>query len=127
MLSQCSLIGFIPTSDASRARPLCVETLGLRFVSEDQFATIVQADGSNIRITNVGAFTPMPFTILGWEVEDINTEVSALTPAGVIFARYPFLEQNEAGIWDAPGGARVAWLQDPDGNLLSLSQHPEAS
>ena len=127
MLSQCSLIGFIPTNDAARARQFYIETLGLRFVSEDQFATVVQAGGSNIRITNVGAFTPMPFTILGWKVEDIDTEVSALTTAGVVFARYSFLEQNEAGVWTAPSGDRVAWFQDPDGNTLSLSLHTEVA
>jgi catechol 2,3-dioxygenase-like lactoylglutathione lyase family enzyme len=127
MLSQCSLIGFIPTSDAARARQFYVETLGLRFVSDDQFATVVQAGGSKIRIANVGAFTPMPFTILGWEVADIAAEVATLTVAGVVFSRYPFLEQDEAGIWTAPSGDRVAWFQDPDGNTLSLSQHVGAA
>jgi predicted enzyme related to lactoylglutathione lyase len=31
--------------------------------------------------------------------------------------------QDERGIWAAPGGARVAWFKDPDGNTLSLGQH----
>ena len=42
---------------------------------------------------------------------------------GVKFERYPGLEQDELGIWRAPGGARVAWFKDPDGNTLSVSQH----
>jgi hypothetical protein len=42
---------------------------------------------------------------------------------GVQFSLYPFLDQAPSGIWSAPGGAKVAWFLDPDGNTLSLSQH----
>jgi hypothetical protein len=41
------------------------------------------------------------------------------------FERYDFLEQDDAGIWTAPIGARVAWFKDPDGNILSVSEHQE--
>jgi hypothetical protein len=34
-------------------------------------------------------------------------------------------DQDERGIWTAPGGAKVAWFKDPDGNTLSVSEHPE--
>ena len=49
--------------------------------------------------------------------------MTALSKAGVTFERYAFLEQDEAGVWTAPSRTRVAWFKDPDGNLLSLSQH----
>ena len=68
----------------------------------------------------------MPGTILGWEVHDIVAEATALVDKGVVFARYPFLPPDQVdtlGIWSAPGGVKVAWFQDPDGNTLSLSQH----
>jgi hypothetical protein len=42
----------------------------------------------------------------------------------VAFERYPFLQQDANDIWDAPGGARIAWFKDPDGNLLSLTEAP---
>jgi catechol 2,3-dioxygenase-like lactoylglutathione lyase family enzyme len=77
-----------------------------------------------IRIVRAPDFTPFPFTLLGWQVPDIDAAVADLTAKGVQFARYSFLEQSPAGIWTAPGNAaRVAWFPDPDGNLLSLSQH----
>jgi len=41
---------------------------------------------------------------------------------GVKFERYEFVKQDELGIWTAPGGTRVAWFLDPDGNNLSVSQ-----
>ena len=31
--------------------------------------------------------------------------------------------QDENGIWTAPTGDKVAWFKDPDGNVLSISQH----
>ena len=78
-----------------------------------------------LRVTNTPDFTPAPFTIFGWQVDDIDSTVAALAAKSVSFQRYEFLKQNKLGIWDAPSGARIAWFHDPDGNTLSLSQHPE--
>ena len=62
-------------------------------------------------------------TVLGWQVSDIASAAEALTKAGVEFARYPGMDQDQLGIWSSPSGAKVAWFHDPDGNTLSLSQH----
>ena len=75
-----------------------------------------------LRVTAVGAFTPQPFTVLGWEVDQIEVSVARLTSLGVGFSRYDGLVQDENGVWTAPGGARIAWFPDPDGNTLSLTQ-----
>jgi len=123
MLSTTPIIGFVPTSNAARARAFYEQTLGLRFISQDNFAVVFDANGSMLRVTIVGDFTPMPFTILGWQVTNIEQEVAELIAKGVSFNRYGFLDQSEAGIWTAPGGAKIAWFTDPDGNTLSLSQH----
>ncbi|NYF79086.1 VOC family protein [Granulicella arctica] len=123
MLDDCSVMGFIPTKDAAKARAFYVDLLGLTLVSEDPFATEVLANGTHIRITNVPDFTPFSFTLLGWRVADITASVAEMASKGVAFERYPRLEQDAHGIWTAPGGARIAWFKDPDGNTLSLSQH----
>lgn len=126
MLSATPIIGFIPTRDANRALEFYEKTLGLHFVSDDGFALVFKSGDNMIRIARVQELTPPPYTILGWEVTDIVAEVTALTAKGLVFARYPFLPQDQVdalGIWSAPGGARVAWFQDPNGNTLSLSQH----
>lgn len=118
------LVGFIPTRDAARARTFYETTLGLRFVSDDNFALVFDSNGTMIRIARVPDFTPFLFTLLGWEVPDIESTVADLAAKGVQFARYGFLDQSPSGIWTAPGNvAKVAWFPDPDGNLLSLSQH----
>jgi catechol 2,3-dioxygenase-like lactoylglutathione lyase family enzyme len=123
MLSQYPLIAFIPTTDAARARVFYEDQLGLRFVSGDPFALVMEANGTMIRIASVGNFTPAPFTILGWQVDDIHRTATEMIGKGIQFAHYGFLEQNPEGIWAAPDGAKVAWFLDPDGNTLSISQH----
>jgi catechol 2,3-dioxygenase-like lactoylglutathione lyase family enzyme len=123
MLAHNPLIAFIPTKDAARAREFYEGQLGLRFVSDDSFAIVMDSNGTMLRIARVDDFTPMPFTILGWEVDDVENTVAAMTSKGVQFSRYSFLEQSSNGVWTAPGGVKVAWFLDPDGNTLSLSQH----
>jgi len=49
--------------------------------------------------------------------------VKSLQQSGVRFERYEGMEQDSLGIWTTPTGAKVAWFKDPDGNLLSVSQH----
>ena len=123
MLCECPLIAFIPTKDAVRARPFYENVLGLRFVSDDAFAVVMDAKGTMVRIVRVGEFTPAPFTILGFQVENIDQAVAELTGKGLVFARYAYFEQSPEGIWTSPNGAKVAWFLDPDGNTLSISQH----
>ncbi len=124
MLSASKLVGFALTTDATRARAFYEGKLGLRFVGDDGFALSLDSNGNMIRLSKVKEFAPAVHTVLGWEVTDIAETVSGLQASGVDFERFGFLQQDEQGIWDAPGGARVAWFKDPDGNVLSLSQHP---
>ncbi len=123
MLSTSPIIAFIPTRDAHRARTFYEDVLGLRFVHDDSFALVMDANGTMIRIARVGDFTPATFTILGWEVQDIQQSVTELATKGLEFSRFGFLQQSDAGIWTAPDGSKVAWFKDPDGNTLSISQH----
>jgi catechol 2,3-dioxygenase-like lactoylglutathione lyase family enzyme len=123
MLSTSPLIVFIPSKDASHSRSFYEGTLGLRFISDDSFAIVMDSNGTMVRIVRVGEFTPAPFTILGWQVDDIHARVAELSGNGVQFNRYPYFEQSPDGVWTAPNGAKVAWFPDPDGNTLSISQH----
>ena len=76
-----------------------------------------------LRATFAGNFEPQKFTILGWRVEDIDAKVSELTAAGIVFNRYPGMnDTHPLAIWTAPGGTKVAWFTDPFGNVLSLQQ-----
>jgi catechol 2,3-dioxygenase-like lactoylglutathione lyase family enzyme len=122
MLNSAKLVAFAPTTDFDKARSFYEGVLGLKFVALDGFALVMDANGTRIRIAKVGKFTPAQFTILGWDVQRIDDVVSDLEKKGVKFERFPGLEQDKLGVWTAPGGARVAWFKDPDGNILSISE-----
>jgi catechol 2,3-dioxygenase-like lactoylglutathione lyase family enzyme len=123
MLSSNKIMGLIPITNAERAKSFYADKLGLKFVSEDPFALVFDANGNMLRLTKMKEFTPQRFTILSWEVPDIEAAVRQLAANGVKFERYDFVKQDDLGIWTAPGGAKVAWFLDPDGNNLSVSQH----
>jgi catechol 2,3-dioxygenase-like lactoylglutathione lyase family enzyme len=123
MLAASKLIGFVPTRDAPKARAFYEDKLGFQFVSDDPFALVMKAGETAIRIAKAKDFTPAPYTVMGWEVSDIEAVVKWLTQRGVAFEKYPFVQDRELGIWTTPGGDKVAWFKDPDGNVLSVSQH----
>lgn len=122
MLGTEKLVAFGATTDARRAAAFYVECLGLAPVEDTPFALVLSAGGIEVRLQKVSAFTPQPFTVLGWQVRDIDPTVTALSHRGVVFERFPGLEQEPSGVWNAPSRARVAWFKDPDGNLLSISE-----
>lgn len=112
------------TRNAEKAKEFYRDKLGLKFVSDDGFALVFDIAGTMFRIARVKELATAPYTVLGWEVQAIEKAVSDLVKKGVSFERFPGVPQDEQGIWSAPGGAKVAWFKDPDGNILSLSQHP---
>jgi predicted enzyme related to lactoylglutathione lyase len=123
MLSSGIMCGFLLTKDYGKARAFYEAKLGFDFVSLDQYALVVRAAENSIRIVKMPNFTPLQSTVLGWEVQDIEAMVTWLQKRGVEFEKYPFVQDKERGIWTAPGGDRVAWFKDPDGNVLSVAQH----
>jgi catechol 2,3-dioxygenase-like lactoylglutathione lyase family enzyme len=123
MLASGKMVGFVPTTDYDQARAFYEGKLEFDFVSLDQYALVVSVGGHRIRIAKVPNFTPLEGTILGWEVNNIRTIVTWLRERGVSLEKYPFLQDRELGIWTTPTGDQVAWFKDPDGNILSVSQH----
>ena len=124
ILAASKLTAFVATVNPARAKAFYKDTLGLTLVSEDNFAIVFNANGTPIRVTTVHEIVIAGYTVLGWEVADIEATLTALTNKGVRFEKFPGLPQAENGIWDAPSGARIAWFKDPDGNLLSIAQMP---
>ena len=122
MLADKKIVAFIPTAHSEKAKNFYSELLGLRLLSEDPFALVFDAQGTTLRVVKVEKFTPAQFTVLGWEVPQIENSVSELKSKGIRFEIYGMPGQDENGIWSAPGGAKVAWFKDPDGNVLSISQ-----
>ena len=92
-------------------------------MSDDGFALVFNANGIMIRVVKAQQFTPVQYTILGWNVKEIEKIAARLHEQGVTLERYGFFQQDDLGIWTAPSGDKVAWFKDPDGNTLSISEH----
>jgi catechol 2,3-dioxygenase-like lactoylglutathione lyase family enzyme len=122
VLANRDVVAFVATRDAARARAFYEGTLGLRVVADEPFALVLDAHGTTLRVQKVQELTPARHTVLGWLVPDIAAAVDGLAARGVAFARYPGLPQDDRGVCAFPGGSRVAWFADPDGNTLSLAQ-----
>jgi catechol 2,3-dioxygenase-like lactoylglutathione lyase family enzyme len=122
VLADSKLMAFVPTCDAERARAFYVDTLGLKFLEDDSFAVVVEVAGIKVRLVRIANHVPVKFTILGWEVADLDKAVRELVGRGVKFEQYGMPGQDARGIWTSPGGDKIAWFCDPDGNVLSLAQ-----
>lgn len=122
MLGSSDVIAFVATTQPERALEFYRDMLGLTFVADDGFALTFDANGTPLRIAKVARMTPAPATVLGWRVKDIAAAVAGLAGRGVRFERYDGLDQNASGVWRSPGGGKVAWFRDPDGNVLSLTE-----
>ncbi|MFZ2174368.1 MAG: VOC family protein [Rhodococcus sp. (in: high G+C Gram-positive bacteria)] len=122
---QGELVSFVPSTDLDVSSMFYVDTLGLRLLSRDEFALALDGgDGSMLRVTLVQSRADTGYTVLGWKVEDLNGTVDSLRTKGIEFTEYPGMDQDEHAAWRAPDGVRVAWFQDPHGNVLSLFEEP---
>ncbi|MDB5060485.1 MAG: Glyoxalase/bleomycin resistance protein/dioxygenase [Mucilaginibacter sp.] len=123
MLTNAILKAFVPTVKPDEARVFYGNVLGFKPLSEDDYALEFDAGGTLLRVIIVSELQPHAFTILGWNVEDIAATIRQLNAKGVYCEKYDFMNQDHLGIWDSPGGSKVAWFKDPDGNVLSLTQY----
>jgi predicted enzyme related to lactoylglutathione lyase len=117
------LIAIVCTRDREAAIPFYRDTLGLKLTSEDRFAAIFEIGGIQMRLSTVPNYVAHNHTIVGFEVEDIEAAVKDMRAKGVKFNIYEGFGQDELGIWTAPDkDARVAWFNDSDGNVLSVTE-----
>jgi catechol 2,3-dioxygenase-like lactoylglutathione lyase family enzyme len=122
MLEIGDVIAFTGSTDLNQARVFYEQTLGLRMIEQNDFACVFDANGTMLRVTAVAEVARAGYTVLGWRVSDIAAMVRRLAAQGVVFLRYDGMDQDESGVWTTPGGDKVAWFTDPDGNVLSLTQ-----
>lgn len=127
MLTHDDAIAFVATLKPDAARKFYGDVLGLRLVSDEPFALVFDVNGGMLRIAKVDVLTPAGHTVLGWQVDDIESKVDELLGRGVVFERFHGMPQDSRGIWSSPSGARVAWFKDPDGNNLSLTEFPKGT
>lgn len=124
ILENNEIVAFLATTQAQKSRAFYCDVLGLRFEEDSPFALVLRAANVTVRIQKVPEFVPLPFTALGWKVEDVRATAKQLAAKGVKFERFEGMKQDDLGVWTSPSGAMICWFKDPDGNVLSLTQFP---
>jgi catechol 2,3-dioxygenase-like lactoylglutathione lyase family enzyme len=124
-LSDCSVAALLAVSDLDRARRFYEHQLGLAPGEEEQDGVAYPcANGTRIFVylspENAGQSAA---TLAGWFVDDLDLTMDELASRGVVFEQYdqPGIKTDERGVFDA-GRFRAAWMKDPDGNTMALTQ-----
>jgi catechol 2,3-dioxygenase-like lactoylglutathione lyase family enzyme len=123
MLKDNNAATMIPAKNLEGTRRFYEDVLGFSVIREDP--------GGIEYATGNGQFNLYPtefagtgkHTLMGWLVDDIETEMDDLAAKGVTFEQYDFpgLKTDAKGVADL-GGDKGAWFKDPEGNILSLFQ-----
>jgi predicted enzyme related to lactoylglutathione lyase len=124
MLAKAKAMATIPAEDLERGVKFYRDVLELKQLDAPEGSAVFEAgEGSTIfmyqRTRTIAEHTAITFTVA--DLEDVVTGLSA---KGVKFEQYDF---GEVGKTDAMGiinmgGAKLAWLIDPEGNILALTE-----
>jgi catechol 2,3-dioxygenase-like lactoylglutathione lyase family enzyme len=124
LMHSAPLMAFVGTAKPAMALAFYRDALQLPLMADEPFALVFDAHGTMLRVTKVEQVKAAPYTVLGWQVDDILAAAKELAERGVTFEKYDGLKQDRSVVWTSPSGAKVAWFKDPDGNVLSLTQFP---
>ena len=105
-----------PCPTSTQARQFYGDTLGIKVTEENGLLTLHLNGGERpTLIYPKPDHEPADFTILNFQVEDVEQAVDALNERGVEMEKYEGFGQDEKGI--ARGqGPDIAWFKDPAGN-----------
>lgn len=126
MLGDNKVTSGFAVNDLKQARDFYAGTLGLEVEVLDQQHGVTRlklAGGNNVLMYLSADMTPASYTMLNFEVDDIDAAVDELSERGVVFERYEGFQHDEKGIVREPG-PQIAWFKDPSGNVLAVLQQP---
>jgi catechol 2,3-dioxygenase-like lactoylglutathione lyase family enzyme len=126
MLGESKATSGFAVKDLDQAREFYEGTLGLRVevLTEEFGVTALKlAGGYDVLMYLSAEMTPASYTMLNFEVGDIDAAVDALVERGVTIERYDDFDHDEKGIVRGPG-PQIAWFKDPSGNVISVLQQP---
>jgi len=107
--------------DIEAARKFYGETLGLETSEQYGLLTLHLAGGRDTLVYPKPDHVPATYTILNFQVDDVDAAVDELTARGVSLERYEGMGQDTKGI-NRAGGPYIAWFKDPAGNILAVLQ-----
>jgi catechol 2,3-dioxygenase-like lactoylglutathione lyase family enzyme len=119
MLADTKAYSGLAVRNLDAARTFYRDTLGLRTSDEYDLMWLHLAGARDTLVYEQPDATPASFTILNFEVDDIDATVDALVERGVRFDRHAGLAQDDRGVFREEG-PYIAWFKDPSGNVLSV-------
>jgi catechol 2,3-dioxygenase-like lactoylglutathione lyase family enzyme len=121
MFGTTSAFSGFAVPDLAQARRFYEETLGIEVTEDHGLLTLHLAGDRPTLVYPKPDHAPANYTILNFQVDDIDAAVDELVARGVEMERYAGFPQDERGIM-REGGPLVAWFTDPAGNILSVLQ-----
>jgi catechol 2,3-dioxygenase-like lactoylglutathione lyase family enzyme len=111
--------------DTDEAKRFYGETLGLEVavMDEENGVMALKLTGGDVLVYRKPDFAPATYTVLNFEVDDVDAAVDELSSRGIGFERYDGFDQDEKGIMRS-AGPHIAWFKDPAGNILAVLQQP---
>jgi len=126
MLGSSKATSGFAVKDLDKAKEFYEGTLGLAvevLAEEHGLTKLKLADDCDVLMYLSADMTPASYTMLNFEVDDIDAAVGQLGERGVSFERYDGFEHDAQGVVRGPG-PQIAWFKDPSGNVLSVLQQP---
>lgn len=96
--------------------------------AQDFYENTLDLNFSDIQIFGASAqpFTnladPGRYSVVGWRVPNLADAIEALEERGITMEIVPGIVRTEKGICLFPSGERIAFFNDPIGNLLRLQE-----
>ena len=118
--SSTAFSGF-SAADIEAARAFYADVLGVPVIAEMGALNLELAGGQRVFIYPKENHEPATFTVLNFEVPDIDRAVDELSSRGVKFERYEGMDQDAKGVM-RDNGPLIAWFKDPAGNIMSVIQ-----
>jgi predicted enzyme related to lactoylglutathione lyase len=125
MLGESKATSGFAVTDMERAKEFYEGTLGLRLevLSEEFGVTALKLNGGDVLMYLNPEMTPASYTMLNFEVDDVDVAVDGLVERGVSIERYEGFDHDEKGIVRGPG-PQIAWFKDPSANVIAVLQQP---
>lgn len=114
-------------NDLAKTKEFYSKTLGLKVEEQDGMGLLLHLPGGGqVFVYEKPNHEPATFTILNFQVDNIDAAVAELKKRGIKFEHYdadPKTDANDIARGLAAGqGPDIAWFKDPAGNFLSVIQ-----
>ncbi len=121
MFKEANAFSSFSVNDLKVAKQFYGQTLGLDVSETAEGLQLNLAGDHKVFIYPKPNHTPASFTVLNFDVDDINLAADELTSLGLRLEKcdQPGLKTDEKGIMRGPG-PQIAWFKDPAGNILSV-------